>query len=370
MTTRTSALILQSLRAAASEQRRTFATAGRACLPPHGFAFHPRSNSNDGPHELARAYVTKQVHWHCTASSTGAQQRAPISTARQDSHRCASMALAARCVRRAAHSAARWPAPEPDFPPQQSEGSHRVNLQLGFEQPMQCVITAQAVQRLAQHGYFVIDNAFERGIAGVPSVACLDTSYMGCAFCWCVHIATMRWALQAEIWWPWHPGKQHTQDICTAECFRQEILSLHKAGGTHKNSTHLVGPVKQRQLLEKTAIHEAEVTLDLNTAAACPALAQWDADSTMRTLLSILWPAQAMMLASQATKLQYNEGMASNRIISCASFVTLRMHDPMSYSPSFDLADHGIHRHEFVMQVPVAASPCTLTHIGTRTCVE
>lgn len=111
-----------------------------------------------------------------------------------------------------------------------------------------------------------------------------------------------------------HPAcKPHTTDLTLGADFcRQEVLSLHSAGGTHKNATHLIGPAQSRQLLEKAHIHEAEVTFDAATAEACPTLAVWDASAAMRTMLSILWPqgSGSVTLDSQATKLQYNSGAA------------------------------------------------------------
>jgi hypothetical protein len=95
--------------------------------------------------------------------------------------------------------------------------------------------------------------------------------------------------------------------VCT-DGFAQEISNLHVAGGTHLNCTHLVSADGSKQLLEKAQIYEAEVTYDSSTAAACPLLAQWAADSSLRTMLSVLWPSASLVLVSQATKLQYNAG--------------------------------------------------------------
>jgi hypothetical protein len=93
-----------------------------------------------------------------------------------------------------------------------------------------------------------------------------------------------------------------------AEGFAQEISNLHAAGGTHLNCTHLVLPDGSKRLLEKAHIYEAEVTYNSSTAAACPLLAQWAEDSSLRTMLSVFWPSARLVLASQATKLQYNTG--------------------------------------------------------------
>lgn len=99
-----------------------------------------------------------------------------------------------------------------------------------------------------------------------------------------------------------------------AEHFKQEVESLHAAGSTHLNATNLISPgtsTQQAELLEKLGIYEAEVTFDDSVASACPMLAAWSRDTSLRTLLSVLWPTHSsgpMTLASQATKLQFNVG--------------------------------------------------------------
>jgi len=90
-----------------------------------------------------------------------------------------------------------------------------------------------------------------------------------------------------------------------------ELRSLHSAGLTHLNSTHLVkGPTTQ--LLEKSGIYEAELTLGgSQLRAAAPLCAAVDADRSLATLLSLHIPQ--LRLAGQATKLQINQGEAAGR---------------------------------------------------------
>lgn len=70
-------------------------------------------------------------------------------------------------------------------------------------------------------------------------------------------------------------------------------------------------------LLPKQHIYEAEISLDQQAAEACPTLAAWDRDSSMRTMLSVLWPQQhgAVAFPSQATKAQVNTGAAPGTAI-------------------------------------------------------
>uniref|UniRef100_A0A7S0X0K2 Prolyl 4-hydroxylase alpha subunit domain-containing protein n=1 Tax=Chlamydomonas leiostraca TaxID=1034604 RepID=A0A7S0X0K2_9CHLO len=91
-----------------------------------------------------------------------------------------------------------------------------------------------------------------------------------------------------------------------AELLRQEIVQLYQGSRMHKNHTHLVRDNTTR-LLEKGSIHEAELTLNSNNAQqAAPLCARLNADTTLRTMLSLLTPG--LTLDMQAIKLQYNAG--------------------------------------------------------------
>lgn len=108
-------------------------------------------------------------------------------------------------------------------------------------------------------------------------------------------------------------GEHHHRRAC-ADAFVREIVDLQASGGTHKNATHLLATDGSRRLLEKRGIFEAELTLDSSTAASCPALDSWSQDASMRTMLSVLWPAitgEPLTLSTQATKLQFNAGALS-----------------------------------------------------------
>lgn len=133
-------------------------------------------------------------------------------------------------------------------------------------------------------------------------------------------------------------------DDATCLTFRQEICSLKESGKLHLNSTHLVRAGK-RSLVNKQGIHEAEVadqvphhrpfvqSLHSKIAynvlrlvllqdplgqkrhvfcvvqavqRAAPAIAAFQKDRTMLTMLSIFLPK--LRLHSQLVKLQFNDG--------------------------------------------------------------
>lgn len=118
-----------------------------------------------------------------------------------------------------------------------------------------------------------------------------------------------------------------------------ELRTLHRAGALHLNATHLVtaaagpGPsdgagsppaapsaAKRTQLLHKSHIWEAELSLDAAVRQAAPAFAAVDADTTLMTLLNLFLPG--LRLGSQATKLQLNEGAwrgtARSWVVACS----------------------------------------------------
>ncbi|GIL47056.1 hypothetical protein Vafri_3886 [Volvox africanus] len=90
-----------------------------------------------------------------------------------------------------------------------------------------------------------------------------------------------------------------------ARQLRSEVLHLYEQGLMHKNCTHLVKD-NATSLVEKSHIHEAELTLDSGIQAAAPLCAALNSDRTLATLLSLFLPQ--LTLDSQAIKLQYNAG--------------------------------------------------------------
>ncbi|KAG2445831.1 hypothetical protein HXX76_000435 [Chlamydomonas incerta] len=90
-----------------------------------------------------------------------------------------------------------------------------------------------------------------------------------------------------------------------ARRLRAEVVGLYRAGHMHKNCTHLVKD-NATSLVEKSHIHEAELTLDSGVQAAAPLCSALNADRTLATMLSLFLPQ--LTLDSQAIKLQYNEG--------------------------------------------------------------
>ncbi|PNH11299.1 NifU-like protein 4, mitochondrial, partial [Tetrabaena socialis] len=90
-----------------------------------------------------------------------------------------------------------------------------------------------------------------------------------------------------------------------ARRLRSEVVDLYERGLMHKNCTHLVKN-NTTALLEKSQIHEAELTLDSDIQSAAPLCSSLNSDHTLATMLSLLMPQLA--LDGQAIKLQYNAG--------------------------------------------------------------
>eukprot|EP00877_Chromochloris_zofingiensis_P012138 jgi/Chrzof1/7178/Cz02g13280.t1 len=86
---------------------------------------------------------------------------------------------------------------------------------------------------------------------------------------------------------------------------QQELLQLHSSGRMHLNCTHLVRG-NTTQLLEKSSIYEAELTLDAAVQQAAPLFAKLQQDGTLQTMLNLFLPQ--LSLDSHAIKLQYNAG--------------------------------------------------------------
>ncbi|KAG2451493.1 hypothetical protein HYH02_004091 [Chlamydomonas schloesseri] len=90
-----------------------------------------------------------------------------------------------------------------------------------------------------------------------------------------------------------------------ARQLRAEVVRLYEGGHMHKNCTHLVKD-NATSLVEKSHIHEAELTLDSGVQAAAPLCSALNSDRTLATMLSLFLPQ--LTLDSQAIKLQYNAG--------------------------------------------------------------
>ncbi|GFR46885.1 hypothetical protein Agub_g8526 [Astrephomene gubernaculifera] len=90
-----------------------------------------------------------------------------------------------------------------------------------------------------------------------------------------------------------------------ARQLRAEVVELYERGLMRKNCTHLVKD-NATSLVEKSHVHEAELTLDANIQSAAPLCSSLNSDRTMATLLSLFMPQ--VTLDSQAIKLQYNAG--------------------------------------------------------------
>ncbi|GLC68387.1 hypothetical protein PLESTF_000685600 [Pleodorina starrii] len=90
-----------------------------------------------------------------------------------------------------------------------------------------------------------------------------------------------------------------------ARQLRAEVVQLYERGLMHKNCTHLVKD-NATSLVEKSHIHESELTLDSGIQSAAPLCARLNSDRTLATLLSLFLPQ--LTLDSQAIKLQYNAG--------------------------------------------------------------
>ncbi|KAL6750513.1 prolyl 4-hydroxylase [Haematococcus lacustris] len=86
---------------------------------------------------------------------------------------------------------------------------------------------------------------------------------------------------------------------------REEIVALAQGGVMHTNSTHLVRGT-ETQLLEKSHILEAELSMDTGIQALAPLCHQVSQDTSLATMLSLFMPM--LSLDQQATKLQYNRG--------------------------------------------------------------
>ena len=177
------------------------------------------------------------------------------------------------------------------------------------------------------------------------------------------------------------------RDIAThAEEMAQEIEQAHEQGILHHNSTHIVDAKGSTNLLEKQHIHEGEISLDPKAAHACPAIAAWDADSSLRTMLSVLWPqlTSPVAFSGQATKVQVNTGAPAIKhvmlMLLTASTPRRECRMLLACLDRFHWARHlqllvchtaqqhslaGLRAHTRLQpcsQVTEAASRCTLTH--------
>eukprot|EP00798_Chlamydomonas_sp_ICE-L_P010163 gene10163-8067_t len=94
-----------------------------------------------------------------------------------------------------------------------------------------------------------------------------------------------------------------------SNALRDEVLQLYRGGHMHKNSTHLVSAGAEgaeRKLLEKSHIHEAELTFDASIQEKAPLCTMVHNDHTMTIMLNLFTPN--LHLDSQAIKLQVNSG--------------------------------------------------------------
>ncbi|KXZ55880.1 hypothetical protein GPECTOR_2g1431 [Gonium pectorale] len=75
----------------------------------------------------------------------------------------------------------------------------------------------------------------------------------------------------------------------TAARLRSEVVALYDQGLMHKNCTHLVRD-NATTLVEKSHIHEAELTLDSGVQSAAPLCSSLNEDRSLATLISLFIP--------------------------------------------------------------------------------